>query len=144
MQVRSYLRRQMRDQIIHGLANAHVRAKLLSYGEALTLQKADEVGRDLEALTKPTQRSEKMTLLGSHFRLRRQHPVRRSGSNVQVGASLAPHLTQHGGGFPPKSGGGIQDGCAGSTRWFKTAFAASMCNSLRPSLSRSMFSLAAS
>ncbi|KAH7951463.1 hypothetical protein HPB52_009378 [Rhipicephalus sanguineus] len=43
---------RMRDQIIHGVVNAHVRAKLLSYGEALRLQKAEEVGCDLEALNK--------------------------------------------------------------------------------------------
>ncbi|KAH7943789.1 hypothetical protein HPB52_011740 [Rhipicephalus sanguineus] len=43
---------RVRDQVIHGVANAHVRAKLLSYGEGLTLQKAEEVGRDLEALNK--------------------------------------------------------------------------------------------
>ncbi|KAH7985558.1 hypothetical protein HPB52_025566 [Rhipicephalus sanguineus] len=80
---------RMRDQIIHGVANAHVRAKLLSYGEALTSQKAEEVGRDFEALNKAN------AVFGENERLLGLH----SGY----------------GGFPPKSGGRIQDGCAGST-----------------------------
>ncbi|KAH7943745.1 hypothetical protein HPB52_011256 [Rhipicephalus sanguineus] len=57
---------RVRDQVIHGVANAHVRAKLLSYGEALTLQKAEEVGRVLEALNKANAAfGENERLLGS-------------------------------------------------------------------------------
>ncbi|KAH7967677.1 hypothetical protein HPB52_001561 [Rhipicephalus sanguineus] len=57
---------RVRDQVMHGVANAHLLAKLLSYGEALTLQKAEEVGRDLEALTKANAAfGENERLLGS-------------------------------------------------------------------------------
>ncbi|KAH7947863.1 hypothetical protein HPB52_016370 [Rhipicephalus sanguineus] len=108
---------RVRDQVIHGVANAHVRAKLLSYGEALTLQKAEEVGRDLEALQKANAAfEENERLLGSHCGY--GGSIQCVAAAAQYGgsaASLAPHLTQHGGSFPPKSGGRIQDGCAGST-----------------------------
>lgn len=42
---------RVRDQIIHGSSNARVREKLLAYGEELSLEKAEEVGRTLEALS---------------------------------------------------------------------------------------------
>nr|XP_054920362.1 uncharacterized protein LOC129381481 [Dermacentor andersoni] len=41
---------RVRDQIIHGVANVSVREKLLAHGETLTLDKAEEIGRSLEAL----------------------------------------------------------------------------------------------
>ncbi|XP_070394438.1 uncharacterized protein [Dermacentor albipictus] len=41
---------RVRDQIIHGIANASVREKLLAHGETLSLDKAEEIGRSLEAL----------------------------------------------------------------------------------------------
>ncbi|KAH7986390.1 hypothetical protein HPB52_025012 [Rhipicephalus sanguineus] len=108
---------RVRNQVIHGVTNAHVRAKLLSYGEALTLQKAEEVGRDLEALNKASAAfGENERLLGSHSGYGGSiQCVAATAQNGGSAASLAPHLTQHGGSFPPKSGGRIQDGCAGST-----------------------------
>ncbi|KAH7983585.1 hypothetical protein HPB52_012990 [Rhipicephalus sanguineus] len=107
---------RMRDQIIHRVSNAHVRAKLLSYGEALTLQKAEEVGRDLEALNKANAAfGENGWLLSSHSGYGGSIQCVAAAQNGGSPASLAPHVTQHGGGFPPKSGGRIQDGCAGST-----------------------------
>ncbi|XP_072146235.1 uncharacterized protein [Dermacentor andersoni] len=41
---------RVRDQIIHGVANVSVREKLLAHGETLSLDKAEEIGRSLEAL----------------------------------------------------------------------------------------------
>ncbi|XP_070392639.1 uncharacterized protein [Dermacentor albipictus] len=41
---------RIRDQIIHGVANVSVREKLLAHGETLSLDKAEEIGRSLEAL----------------------------------------------------------------------------------------------
>ncbi|KAH7975523.1 hypothetical protein HPB52_002619 [Rhipicephalus sanguineus] len=123
----------MRDQIIHGLANAHVRAKLLSYGEALTLQKADEVGRDLEALNKANAAfGENERLLGSHSGYGGSIHCVVAAQNGGSAASLAPHLTQHGCGFPPKSGGGIQDGCAGSTALVQDCFRCQHVQQLAP------------
>ncbi|KAH7957529.1 hypothetical protein HPB52_019869 [Rhipicephalus sanguineus] len=111
------------DQVIHGVANAHVRAKLLSYGEALTLQKAEEVGRDLEALNKANAAfGENERLLGSLAgdggsvqRVARGYAA--ASQNGGSASSAAPHVTQtqHGGGFPPNSGGRVQDGYAGSS-----------------------------
>ncbi|KAH7969008.1 hypothetical protein HPB52_013606 [Rhipicephalus sanguineus] len=106
----------MHDQIIHGVANAHARAKLLSYGEALMLQKAEEVGHDLEALNKANAAfGENERLLGSHSGYGGSIQCVAAAQNGGSAASLAPQVTQHGDGFPPKSGGRIQDGCAGST-----------------------------
>ncbi|XP_072143800.1 uncharacterized protein [Dermacentor andersoni] len=41
---------RVRDQIIHGVAIVSVREKLLAHGETLSLDKAEEIGRSLEAL----------------------------------------------------------------------------------------------
>ncbi|KAH7984617.1 hypothetical protein HPB52_023287 [Rhipicephalus sanguineus] len=107
---------RVRDQVIHGVANAHVRAKLLSYGEALTLQKAEEVGRDLEALNKANAAfGENERLLGSHSGYGGSVQCVAAAQNGGSAASLVPHVTQHGGGFPPGAGGRVQDGSAGST-----------------------------
>ncbi|KAH7983059.1 hypothetical protein HPB52_008899 [Rhipicephalus sanguineus] len=107
---------RVRDQVIHGVANAHVRAKLLSYGEALTLQKAEEVGRDLEALNKSNAAfGENERLLGSHSGYSGSIQCVATAQNGGSAASLVPHVTQHGGGFPPGAGGRVQDGSAGST-----------------------------
>ncbi|KAH7969953.1 hypothetical protein HPB52_023086 [Rhipicephalus sanguineus] len=107
---------RVRDQVIHGVANAHVRAKLLSYGEALTLQKAEEVGRDLEALNKANAAfGENERLLGSHSGYGGSIQCVAAAQNGGSAASLVPHVTQHGGGFPPGAGGRVQDGSAGST-----------------------------
>ncbi|KAH7947358.1 hypothetical protein HPB52_010488 [Rhipicephalus sanguineus] len=107
---------RVRDQVIHGVANAHVRAKLLSYGEALTLQKAEEVGRDLEALNKANAAfGENERLLGSHSGYCGSIQCVAAAQNCGSAASLVPHVTQHGAGFPPGAGGRVQDGSAGST-----------------------------
>ncbi|KAH7935797.1 hypothetical protein HPB52_013596 [Rhipicephalus sanguineus] len=42
---------RVRDQVIHGSSDARVREKLLAYGEELTLEKAEEIVRTLEALS---------------------------------------------------------------------------------------------
>ncbi|KAH8033086.1 hypothetical protein HPB51_006091 [Rhipicephalus microplus] len=42
---------RVHDQIIHGSSNLWLREKLLAYGEELSLEKAEEVGRTLEALS---------------------------------------------------------------------------------------------
>ncbi|KAH7947908.1 hypothetical protein HPB52_016798 [Rhipicephalus sanguineus] len=107
---------RVRDQVIHGVANAHVWAKLLSYGEALTLQKAEEVGRDLEALQKANAAfEENERLLDSHSSYGGSIQCVAAAQNGGSAASLVPHVTQHGGGFPPGAGGRVQDGSAGST-----------------------------
>ncbi|KAH7935087.1 hypothetical protein HPB52_003691 [Rhipicephalus sanguineus] len=107
---------RVRDQAIHGVANAHVRAKLLSYGEALTLQKAEEVGRDLEALNEANAAfGENERLLGLHSVYGGSIQCVAAAQNGGSAASLVPHVTQHGGGFPPGAGGRVQDGSAGST-----------------------------
>ncbi|KAH7960553.1 hypothetical protein HPB49_021092 [Dermacentor silvarum] len=111
---------RVRDQIIHGVANAQVRTKLLSYGEALTLQKA-EVGRDLEALNKANAAfGENERLLGSLAgdggsvqRVARGFAA--AAQNGGSAASAAPHATQHGGGFLPNADCRVQDGYAGSS-----------------------------
>ncbi|XP_037280269.2 uncharacterized protein LOC119173568 [Rhipicephalus microplus] len=41
---------RVRDQIIRGSSKVRVREKVLAYGEELSLEKAEEVGRTLEAL----------------------------------------------------------------------------------------------
>ncbi|KAH7952410.1 hypothetical protein HPB52_022840 [Rhipicephalus sanguineus] len=93
---------EVRDQVIHGVANAHVRAKLLSYGEALTLQKAEEVGRDLEALNKANAAfRENERLLDSHSGYGGSIQCVAAAQNGRSAASLVPHVTQHGGGSPP-------------------------------------------
>ncbi|KAH7935999.1 hypothetical protein HPB52_016348 [Rhipicephalus sanguineus] len=90
---------RVRDQVIHGVANAHVRAKLLSYGEALTLQKAEEVGRVLEALNKANAAfGENERLLGSHSGYGGSIQCVAAAQNGGSAASLVPHVTQH---FPP-------------------------------------------
>lgn len=45
----------MRDQMIHGVANSHVRNKSLSHGKHLTLDKAAENGFELETAQKANQ-----------------------------------------------------------------------------------------
>ncbi|KAH7968218.1 hypothetical protein HPB52_007031 [Rhipicephalus sanguineus] len=103
---------RVRDQVIHGVANAHVRAKLLSYGEALTLQKAEEVSHELEALNKANAAfGENERLLGSHSGYGGSIQCVAAAQNGGSAASLAPHVTQHGGSFPPKSGGRIRVRC---------------------------------
>ncbi|KAH7957586.1 hypothetical protein HPB52_020597 [Rhipicephalus sanguineus] len=109
------------DRVRDGVANAHVRAKLLSYGEGLTLQKAEEVGRDLEALNKANAAfGENQRLLGSLAgdggsvqRVARGFVA--ASQNGGSASSAALHVTQHGGGFPRSAGGRDQDGYAGSS-----------------------------
>ncbi|KAH7955542.1 hypothetical protein HPB52_001238 [Rhipicephalus sanguineus] len=115
---------RVRDQVIHGVANAHVRAKLLSYGEALTLQKAEEVGRDLEALQKANAAfEENERLLDSHSGYGGSIQCVAAAQNGGSAASLmAPRARR---------------------RWHNAAFAASKYNSLRPSLKSALVFAAA-
>ncbi|KAH7969843.1 hypothetical protein HPB52_022364 [Rhipicephalus sanguineus] len=72
------------------------------YEEALTLQKAEEVGRDLEALNKANAAfGENERLLGSHSGCGGSTKCVAAAQNGGSPPSLAPHVTQHGGSFPP-------------------------------------------
>ncbi|KAH7947328.1 hypothetical protein HPB52_010082 [Rhipicephalus sanguineus] len=110
-----------RDQVIHGVANAHVQAKILSYGEALTLQKAEEVGCDLEALKKANAafgKNERLlgSLAGDSGSVQCvPRGFAAASQNGGSASSAAPHATHNGGGFPPNAGGHVQDGYAGSS-----------------------------
>ncbi|KAH7981591.1 hypothetical protein HPB52_000022 [Rhipicephalus sanguineus] len=56
-----------------------------------------------------------MRLLGSHSGYGDSIECVAAAQNGGSAASLAPHVTQHGGGFPIMSGGRVQGGCAGSS-----------------------------
>lgn len=49
MKVWTYIRRTVHDHIIYDTSNSQVREQLLAYGEELTLEKAEDIGRNLEA-----------------------------------------------------------------------------------------------
>ncbi|KAH7984492.1 hypothetical protein HPB52_021844 [Rhipicephalus sanguineus] len=77
---------------------------------------AEEIARNWEALQKANAAfQENEQLLGSHSGYGGSIQCVAAAQNGWSAASLLPHATHHGGGFPHNASGRVQDGCAGST-----------------------------